>query len=203
MSDPNNLWFTSDTHFGHDNIIKYSSRPFKTVEEMDEELIKNWNEVVPEDGIVWHLGDLSFHKKDRTVPIVWRLNGIIHFIKGNHDGKKLRPGVLARFASIQDYAELSVLDDPRQRIILSHFPFTSWNKMHYGSWNLHGHCHGTLKQKGKQYDVGVDPNNFRPVSYHQVKEILEKKKVVLVDYHGTHAEEGGREFAPFSFEGND
>ena len=60
FSSNDKLFFTSDTHFGHTNILKYCNRPFTNIQEHDEEIVKRWNEVVPEDGIVFHLGDIGF-----------------------------------------------------------------------------------------------------------------------------------------------
>ena len=86
-----NIWFTSDTHFGHENIIKYCERPFKDYKEMDETIIKNWNERVADEDVVYFLGDFCF-KKSKEAPTgnvfeYYRkqLKGDIIFIQGNHD----------------------------------------------------------------------------------------------------------------------
>lgn len=179
------LFFTSDLHFGHGNIIGFCDRPFSNVEEMDRTIVNRWNNSVPEDGEVYLLGDVSFHKGGIIDKYLWQLNGTLHLLLGNHDKSLLRrPATKARFASVQEYLELTVLDNPRQKIVLCHFPFRSWNKMHYGTWNLHGHSHGTLNPQGLQLDVGVDTHNFAPYSYNQIKEIMSRRKIELVDYHG-------------------
>lgn len=82
--DPNKIFFTSDTHFGHANIIKFCKRPFLNVDDMNEALVENWNKVVPEDGIVFHLGDFAFGGSNVWNEITPRLNGQIHLILGNH-----------------------------------------------------------------------------------------------------------------------
>lgn len=92
-----NTFFTSDTHFGHANIIRLCNRPFKDVEEMNEKLVENWNRVVPEDGTVFHLGDFAFGGSALWNSIIPRLNGQIYLIIGNHDRKNLRQGYMDKF----------------------------------------------------------------------------------------------------------
>ena len=81
------IWFTSDTHWNHANIIKYCKRPFANVEEMDDALISNWNAVVDKGDHVYHLGDFCWGKRDGWIKYLKLLNGNIHIIKGNHDLK--------------------------------------------------------------------------------------------------------------------
>lgn len=144
------IFFTSDTHFGHANIINYCSRPFRNVDQMDDILIENWNSKVGAKDEVYHLGDFAMYGKGAAgyaINAAESLNGRIYLIKGNHD-KRLFKGphkarLEARFEWIKDYYELKVFDEEtkqRQRIILSHYPFASWNGMHRGTWHLHGHC---------------------------------------------------------------
>ena len=89
-----NIFFTADTHFNHENIIKYCKRPFKDVEEHNNELIRRWNEKVPKNGIVFHLGDVAFGKPDIVDNILRQLNGTIFLVIGNHDWRQ--PGCLWR-----------------------------------------------------------------------------------------------------------
>ena len=112
-SDVNKIWFSSDHHFFHNNIIKYCNRPFETVEEMNEALVKNWNSVVGPDDHVYHLGDFCFGNVEKWN---WclepgRLNGHIHLILGNHDPERVfRPGTLIeRFDSI-DFQKVDGVD---------------------------------------------------------------------------------------------
>ena len=79
------IFVIADTHFGHENIIKYCNRPFKTVKEMDEAMIKNWNETVTNKDVVIHLGDFGIGSKEYISSIVKRLNGKKILIMGNHD----------------------------------------------------------------------------------------------------------------------
>ncbi len=84
--DKDKLYFTSDTHFNHTNIIGYINRPFKTVEDMNKDIIRKWNNVVPADGIVFHLGDVSLTARDNSLlGLLNGLNGTKHLIIGNHE----------------------------------------------------------------------------------------------------------------------
>ena len=164
------LWFTADTHFGHTNIIKHCARPFATVEEMDERIIECWNRVVKPGDEVWHLGDFAFRCKQDPVQYLRRLNGQIHIVWGNHDDDcawKIRD----RFASHHDYCYIR---RHGQKIALFHYPINNWRASCHGSWQLFGHCHGTYSPTSKSMDVGVDPRGFSPVSFDEVKILLER-----------------------------
>jgi calcineurin-like phosphoesterase family protein len=185
------IFFSSDPHYNHANIIKYSKRPFESVDEMNEAMVTNWNSVVKDNDDVYLLGDLGMDRK--IVRYIKRLKGRIHWIVGNHDKKTKR---MAEFKSlfvwIKDYHELKIYEDGiKQKIVLFHYPIASWNGMHRGSWMIHGHCHANYKpglphvtDKGKILDAGVDCHKFYPVSYSQVKAIMNKKKFWFVDHHG-------------------
>jgi predicted phosphodiesterase len=95
--DGSKVFFTSDTHFYHDNIIRYCRRPFKDAAHMDEVLIQNWNDTVGSDDIVFHLGDFSYGGSAEWVRVLNRLNGKIYLIVGNHDIKNLRQGYYSLF----------------------------------------------------------------------------------------------------------
>lgn len=171
-----NYFFTSDTHFGHANIIKYSNRPFKNTEHMNEMLITNWNSVVKPSDTVFHLGDLGFTDEDVLIKIVERLNGQKFFLYGNHDKTVKRSKKLqSLFVKVCDYYELYVEDatviSGRQFIVMSHYAMLQWNKSHHGAMMLHGHDHGTLEYpfNGRIMDVGTDPQKYFPISYEQVK----------------------------------
>ena len=181
IEDTSKVFFTSDTHFNHKNIIIYCNRPFETVEKMNEVLIANWNSKVPSDGIVFHCGDFALGGSEAWHKIMPRLNGKIHLILGNHDLKNFRQGYADSFASVQ---EQLTIDIGKKKIILTHFPLLCYHGT-WGTemnvWNLMGHVH-TLKSNnsGKdferlqylfptQYDVGVDFNNYTPVSFSEVE----------------------------------
>lgn len=178
-------WFTSDTHFGHENVIRYSDRPYKNKNDMDESLICNQTfNVLPNDN-VFHIGDIFFCKKSRSIEILEQLNGKITLILGNHDKAIRRDNNFKQyFHQVVDYLELNI---DNQKIVLSHYPMMSWNGSHRGSWMLHGHCHGSLKYpfNAKIHDCGVDPNNYAPVSFDTIKQIMCNKEISVIDHHTT------------------
>ncbi|WP_029009115.1 metallophosphoesterase family protein [Azospirillum halopraeferens] len=154
------VFFTADTHFGHAGAISRFRRPFTGVAEMDEAMVARWNATVAPDDTVWHLGDFALRRApDAMAALLDRLNGVKHLIAGNNDGPATR--ALPGWESVADYAEM-VVDDTR--LVLCHYAFRTWNGMYRGALNLHGHSHGQLKGMTRQYDVGVDVRDFRPVT---------------------------------------
>ena len=152
------IFYTSDTHFGHANIIRYCERPFASADEMDEALIRNWNAVVSPDDTVWHLGDFAFPRKlgrDRLAEIFAALNGTKHLIQGNHDPDETRRLPWAT------RGDLRCVEDT----ILCHYPLTTWagDTIHF-----HGHAHGKSPVIPNRFDVGGDCWGFRPVMKEQV-----------------------------------
>lgn len=95
--DGNRLFFTSDTHFNHTNILQYCNRPFKTIDQMNETIITNWNRVVGPDDVIFHLGDFCLGGAEEWNKILNRLNGRIYLVLGNHDLKNIRQGFIDRF----------------------------------------------------------------------------------------------------------
>lgn len=177
-----NVWFTSDTHFGHDNILKYADRPFKTEKEMTTTLIENWNKTVPVDGIVIHAGDFAFSSTAYAQGILDALHGRIHFVVGNHDKTVLKNAHLReRFLTIDDILDIRIKDDKldidEAYLVVCHYPLLSWRASNYGSIHLYGHVHGNLVHpKINTYEIGVDVNNYCPVSYEEIKKNMEKNK---------------------------
>ena len=172
------IWFTSDTHFGHDKIRSHSKRPFGSVEEMDEALIRNWNAVVMPGDTVWHLGDFSFRAHAHPESYRQRLNGHIHIIWGNHDEeteKEYRKGRVG-FASAQ---EVKYLRHEGDRFFLSHYAHRVWRNSHHGSYHLYGHSHWMIADYHRSMDVGVDPNHYTPIPLTMVKKLLEPNNVTL------------------------
>ena len=179
--DPDKVWFTSDTHFFHENIIRFCGRPFNDVEEMNEALIKNWNEAIPEDGVVFHLGDFAHASLSQWEGVLRRLNGTIHMIIGNHDESVFKHRGRALFATIREQRMIEV---GGQKILLNHYPFLSYAGAYNNVWQLFGHVHsGPRSHTGLdlprlktlftfQYDVGVDNNEYRPISFSQLCEIF-------------------------------
>jgi len=179
---PENLWFTSDTHFGHENIIQFCNRPFKNAAEMNAELIRRWNQTVPEYGIIFHLGDFAHGNASLWNDILSQLHGTKYLILGNHDMKSLRQGYMGWF---QDVSQQMAIRVGGQRIVLNHNPFLCYGGSYRDVWQLFGHVHsGPASHTGLdhprlkmlfplQYDVGVDNNDYRPISFAEVKAKIE------------------------------
>lgn len=199
------IFFVSDTHFGHramSDRFRVGKYPYDVPtsahdladpayhqrsrkDAMDAHMIELWNRTVPKHGIVFHLGDVAFRNRSEWFEIFEQLNGEIHLRRGNHDGKLNTDG----FASVADYSELTVRlsEYEEQRLVLAHYALRSWNRMHYGAWNLHGHSHGNLSPIGRQLDVGVDCTlvtpELRPISFAEVAAYMAGRDFVAVDHH--------------------
>ncbi len=166
----------SDPHFGHANIIKYCNRPFSSVEEMNEQLIANWNGTVGRNDIVYCLGDMFFCEVEKARAIMHRLNGAKRIVLGNHD-KIIRrePTLQALFDRIlPDLYEESING---VRTVMCHYPLLTWNKANHGAVMLHGHQHNKVAindPNRRRYDVGVDANGYMPVKFQNIVAQLEK-----------------------------
>ena len=161
------IWFTADLHFGHQNIIKYCNRPFETAHDMDDVLIANWNALIKPDDSVYVLGDFSMISS----PLIlnsWfnQLNGHKFLIRGNHDSN-----ICTRlpWVQVEDVKEIKYKDS---KLWLSHYAHRSWPGSYHGSYHLFGHSHGMLPDFRRSMDVGVDANDFKPISIDQVIEKL-------------------------------
>lgn len=188
-SEEQNLFFTSDPHYEHYNIIEYCSRPFHSKEEMNSALIKNWNAVVGEKDIVFVGGDFCFGGSKSWKYIMDALNGTKYLALGNHD-----KNVTSGWEEVENLFNI-LIEDPEigdgQRITLCHYPMLSWYQSHRGAWQLFGHVHGvaTFKYFGEdgfsvkgritpnQLDIGVDSHDFTPISYQEVKSIITKQNL--------------------------
>ncbi len=158
-------FFTADTHFGHGGALGFYRRPFASVAAMNEALVARWNATVGPHDEVWHLGDFAIRQSQPVVAeLLARLHGSKHLVTGNND--PVATTGQSAWASVQPYAEIEV---EGVSLVLCHYPFRSWRSMDKGWLDLHGHSHGRLKPQPRQYDVGVDVWDFRPVT---VSEIL-------------------------------
>lgn len=178
------VFFTSDTHFWHENIIRFSNRPFKDTEEMNRVLIANWNNKVPPDGLVFHLGDFAWGGYPRWKAIREQLNGDIILIEGNHDRKNLTATGKLLFADVVQQMRICI---ENRAVWLNHFPFLCYSGTYRDFKGLEFQCYGHVHSgpyagdSGKdsprlsmcfptQYDVGVDNNDFAPISWEEVNE---------------------------------
>lgn len=179
------IFFTSDQHFGHESIIRFANRPHSSLEEMDDDMIRKWNNVVPQDGLTFVLGDIGFCDKKRIIEIYSKLNGRKILIRGNHDTNYTDSVLHSIFDEIHDLIYTRIKDEETSKyiyMVLCHYPMFDWQGSFKGAWQLFGHIHtrvltefDTLKTKlfASQYDVGVDNNNFEPVSFKRLKEIMD------------------------------
>jgi calcineurin-like phosphoesterase family protein len=163
------VFFTSDTHFGHGGALGLYRRPFASVAAMNEALLARWNQTVGSEDTVWHLGDFAIRQRPPLVAdLLARLSGHKHLVAGNNDPPATRE--LESWESVQSYLEIEA---DGVSLVLCHYPFRSWRGMGKGSVNLHGHSHGRLKPQRRQFDVGVDVWDFRPV---MLGEILHNRR---------------------------
>jgi calcineurin-like phosphoesterase family protein len=173
-------WITSDTHYGHKNICRgvtdwrspdgsipiESTRPFTSIEEMNDLIVNNINSVVRQDDWLIHLGDWSFGGFENIMKFRERFicQNII-LVLGNHDHhiQNNKENIRDVFLGVCEYM---VLTYDKKEIILFHYPITSWNGMGRGSIHLHGHTHLTGDNRfgvGRRMDVGIDGHpEFRP-----------------------------------------
>lgn len=159
------IFVISDTHFGHENIIKYCSRPFANADEMDEVIISNWNKVVPPSAHVYHLGDVAVQGGGRLASdslhrCLPRLNGHLRLVLGNHDDQVKMESLLMYFDKILMWR----LFKP---FILTHVPIhrESFGKAQY---NIHGHIHEKASYGAEYMNVCVERTNYTPVSLDDV-----------------------------------
>ena len=158
------IFFTSDLHLFHNNVLRFDNRPFNDVHHMHAEIEKRWNDVVDDNDIVIFLGDLSFAKsceRDYVYGIMHSLNGKIHFVLGNHD-KREEIVKMDRFETVSDYLEVRIKEMlPNQSGTLAktetlfccmHYPIHTWNKKHHGSYMIHGHSHMSIVGFEKEWE---------------------------------------------------
>ena len=188
-----NVFFTSDFHMYHNNVLKFDNRPFEDIHEMHLALEERWNEVVGPNDIVIYLGDLDFARGDDKPSVegmMYRLNGTIHFVMGNHD-KYGDIKKIGKFETVNDYLEVrikhmfpdsnsGVLKVTETLFCCMHYPIFEWNKKHNGSYHIHGHSHGNIyhgEESGyyegrRVMDVGCMLHNYTPISYKTVMDTL-------------------------------
>lgn len=179
----NNIFFTSDQHFHHTNILKFTKRPYTTVEEMNESFIEWNNNNVKDNDEVWNLGDFSFGNLEQTLKVMTRLKGKQNLILGNHCHiiRNNKNTFSKYFYSIQDMRELKI---DKKKLVLCHYPMRSWNNSNYGSYQLHGHLHGAMAPYGRSVDVGIDSPwitgkpEWRPFHFDEISEYLKTQEIV-------------------------
>jgi calcineurin-like phosphoesterase family protein len=175
MSD---VWFTSDTHFSHRLVARL--RGYDDVEAYNDLLVRNWNEVVGKDDVVWHLGDVGLGRDSVVLDQVRRLNGRVQLVTGNHDpcwpahrrARVAQRAWMQVFESVQAFAKIKL---GQREVLMSHFPYqgdhtaedrySQFRLRDEGLWLLHGHVHSPEKSNGypHQLHVGLDAWDLHPV----------------------------------------
>nr|DAU59185.1 MAG TPA: metallophosphatase domain protein [Crassvirales sp.] len=186
IDNPSKVFFTSDSHFTHFNVARLCNRPYSSRSEMNQGLINNWNNVVPEDGVVIHCGDFMLPHKigyKEYSKYINKLNGTIYLTRGNHD--KIDLGNYDDKLIVNDCMYIQV---EKTLIYAQHYPCLAFN----GDIQVFGHIH-TLsdgkvhgldsdvpdKLKFNQYDVGVDQNNYTPINYNQLINIINERQFII------------------------
>jgi calcineurin-like phosphoesterase family protein len=187
-------FITSDTHYFHKNIIQYSNRPFRDLNDMHFWLIDNWNYIVGKGDVVYHLGDFFFSTRPEEIDsILGQLNGKIRLIKGNHDSwlsKLDRLKNKKKIEWVRDYHEEKFcVNGISYPVVMMHYPMHRWNRSHHGSIQFHGHSHGGVdpdNQALRRFDVGVDAedNKFTPVKLSDLILRLNERPLGLHNHGG-------------------
>lgn len=160
------FWFTADTHFGHEHIIEACKRPFSSIEEHDECLIKRWNDRVKPGDHVIHVGDFAMGPIEKIEKVFRRLNGRKVLVVGNHDRTSRR----LRWAEVHDGIREMTVEG--KHIVLCHYPMRSWPRAYHGSTHLFGHTHGRIPGTSQSCDVGVDVWDYRPVALGEIRDAM-------------------------------
>lgn len=161
------IYYTSDLHFGHKNILRYENRPFESVDEMNEKLVENWNNKVKPEDTVYHLGDFAIKNSsmnlDKIIELYNRLNGNKILLIGNHDLDWIdKVSDKLQYKPV-DYLEIK---DGDRIVCLCHYPIEDWDGKHHGSMHVHGHIHGRdiISHLPNRFNAGVDVRNYEPVT---------------------------------------
>lgn len=166
-----NTFIIADTHFNHKNIIDYCNRPFTNVDDMNTILIRNWNSVVKNNDIVYHLGDFALGTLDVVKHFRDKLNGKIYLVKGNHDGYNIKRYYEAGFDKVYDKPILL-----ENQYILSHEPMFTTNDM-IPYVNIYGHVHNNSEYEdftNNTYCVSCERTDYKPISFKTIKANLKK-----------------------------
>lgn len=184
-----NDYFTSDFHLQHRNIIKYDNRPFKSVDDMDDTIIRNCMRVLQPGDRFYFLGDFCLGTRAESFLETLRSSGAqLFFIKGNHDKNDMTKLYQKYGVYLGEQRKIRSVGD--QEIVLNHYRMDVWDKSHHGTWHLHGHSHHSLpvRHNARCIDVGINGReyNYTPLSFQQVAGYMAKKTWEPIDHHGRH-----------------
>jgi len=181
----NDIWVTSDQHFGHHNILRFQAdtRPFSNKDIMDDEIVIRHNKKVKPEDEVYFLGDFAFVKDPEYVQaLLQAMNGTKYFIFGNHDKIMYDPRVVKEFVWMKSYYELRISNRGKKQppIVMCHYPIYSWNRMHHGALHFYGHTHGAIPimAGGRGKDVGLDCNDCYPFNVRDLIDEMTQCEVI-------------------------
>ena len=171
-------FYIADMHLGHENVIPYDNRPFRSVNEMNRALIDNWNRQVGKDADVYIIGAFSYRSETDPAWYLEQLKGKKHLIQGNHDGELLKNSKAMEYLVSVD--KMLFVKDGRERIVLCHFPVAEWNGFRHGAWHIYGHIHAWrsrtaefMDEQKKALNAGCMLNGYEPVTF---KELVKNHK---------------------------
>lgn len=186
-----NTYFSSDFHLGHSNVIKYDKRPFKTVEEMDLTIITNTTSTLKKGDNFYYLGDFALTRSPNAMEGYMKALALteanLFFIRGNHDKKD----TIKLYQKYGTYlGEQKKIRVGEQEIVLNHYAMRVWEKSHHSCWHLYGHSHDSLEHTpwGKSMDCSIVTasrikGSYELFSYSEIKEILDKRPIKVIDHH--------------------
>lgn len=199
-----NIWFTSDTHFGHKNIVrgcsewknKTSCRPFDTLKDHDNTIIDNINKYVKRNDILYHLGDFSMGGKEN----VWKYRDMIncnniHLCTGNHDIHIIKnSSIMSRdkkakelFSTVQPIIYKKI---GKTNIVMCHYAFRTWDKGNHGSFQLHGHSHNSLPTYEKLLQIADDRQLYKTGDFYKQLDVgLESAYELIGEWRPFHIED--------------
>ena len=173
------IWFTSDTHFGHDRSFIWGPRGFNSVEEMNEEIIRRWNSVISKDDIVYHLGDVMLGDNEKGIEYLKQLNGNIYIALGNHC-TDTRAKMYAQCENVKDVQLAYRIKQYKKTLILTHYPTIVTNfDDPKPIINLCGHCHTKDKFQDIQYGcyhVELDAHDCYPIKLEDILNDIKQKR---------------------------
>lgn len=166
------IYYISDTHFGHEKIINMCNRPYNNIKDMNEDIIKRWNNKVKPEDDIYFLGDFAYKISNiDAISILKRLNGKKHFIKGNHD-KESFLNTITENKLVEEVNYYQEINDNGRRVILFHYPIEDWNGQYHGSYHLFGHIHNNKNNYYRiiknRFNVSIETVNYEPQTLDEI-----------------------------------
>ena len=167
------IYYTSDLHFGHQNVLRFDNRPFLSIAVMDRYMIEKWNERVLANDIVYILGDFCFRSEKPAEWYLQQLNGHKILIIGNHDATTLQNQKALKYFEL--FQHMIHVQDGDRHICLCHFPIAEWNGFRHGTWHIHGHLHNRkndtyefMRTRERALNAGCMINGYVPVTFDEL-----------------------------------